>query len=126
MILRIICQTFLILHISQSSMLASATLLRSWKYFTILCSPPSQASPVRPSGTTSTEMKTLRQKYRQVNAKVFAVNPCPSITFSTTKLILNIQGWKPALCVNTLRTGLLNCLNARSRGLTLRHRASCI
>ena len=27
---------------------------------------------------------------------------------------------------NTLRTGLLNCLNARSRGLTCRHRASCI
>ena len=27
---------------------------------------------------------------------------------------------------NTLRTGLLNCLNARSRGLTFRHRASCI
>ena len=28
--------------------------------------------------------------------------------------------------VNTLRTGLLNCLNARSPGLTFRHRASCI
>ena len=27
---------------------------------------------------------------------------------------------------NTLRAGLLNCLNARSRGLTFRHRASCI
>jgi hypothetical protein len=27
---------------------------------------------------------------------------------------------------NTLRTGLLNCFNARSRGLTFRHRASCI
>jgi hypothetical protein len=27
---------------------------------------------------------------------------------------------------NTLRTGLLNCLNARSRGLTFRHLASCI
>ena len=30
------------------------------------------------------------------------------------------------LTLNTLRTGLLNCLNARSRGLTFRHRASCI
>jgi len=30
------------------------------------------------------------------------------------------------MCFNTLRTGLLNCLNARSRGLTFRHRASCI
>ena len=28
--------------------------------------------------------------------------------------------------LNILRTGLLNCLNARSRGLTFRHRASCI
>ena len=28
--------------------------------------------------------------------------------------------------LNTFRTGLLNCLNARSRGLTFRHRASCI
>ena len=28
--------------------------------------------------------------------------------------------------INTLRTGLLNCLNARSRGLNFRHRASCI
>ena len=28
--------------------------------------------------------------------------------------------------INTLRTGLLNCLNAHSRGLTFRHRASCI
>ena len=27
---------------------------------------------------------------------------------------------------NSLRTGLLNCLNARSRGLNFRHRASCI
>ena len=35
---------------------------------------------------------------------------------------------KPLRClqVNTLRTGLLNCLNARSRGLTFRHRASSI
>jgi len=28
--------------------------------------------------------------------------------------------------LNTLRTGLLNCLNARSRGLAFRHLASCI
>ena len=28
--------------------------------------------------------------------------------------------------INTWRTGLLNCLNARSRGLTFRYRASCI
>ena len=28
--------------------------------------------------------------------------------------------------LNTLRTGLLNCLNALSRGLNFRHRESCI
>ena len=28
--------------------------------------------------------------------------------------------------INTLRTGILNCLNARSRGLNFRYRASCI
>ena len=31
-----------------------------------------------------------------------------------------------SVLLNTLRTGLLNCLNARSRGLNFRHRASCI
>ena len=30
------------------------------------------------------------------------------------------------VALNTLRTGLLNCLNALSRGLNFRHRASCI
>ena len=28
--------------------------------------------------------------------------------------------------LNTLRTGILNCLKARSRGLNFKHRASCI
>ena len=43
-----------------------------------------------------------------------------------------LEEWPTSLYVilelqlNTLRTGLLNCLNARSRGLTFRHRASCI
>ena len=31
-----------------------------------------------------------------------------------------------SVLLNTLRTGPLNSLNARSRGLTFRHRASCI
>ena len=31
-----------------------------------------------------------------------------------------------AIYLNTLRTGLLNCLNARSRDLIFRHHASCI
>ena len=36
------------------------------------------------------------------------------------------DGLSMLLVINTLRTGLLNCLNARSRGLTFRHRASSI
>ena len=34
--------------------------------------------------------------------------------------------WWNSSNISTLRTGLLNCLNARSRGLTFRHRASCL
>ena len=37
----------------------------------------------------------------------------------------NNIGWGVQI-INTLRTGLSNSLNARSRGLTFRHRASCI
>ena len=37
-----------------------------------------------------------------------------------------INGLLTTFVFITLRTGLLNCLNARSKGLTFRHRASCI
>ena len=54
-------------------------------------------------------------------------------TVYVTQLIVycryDLSVWRqsPELAdVNTLRTGLSNCLNARSRGLTFRHRASCI
>ena len=40
--------------------------------------------------------------------------------------ILKFKITLPNLRFITMRTGLLNCLNARSRGLTFRHRASCI
>ena len=48
-------------------------------------------------------------------------------------IIFMYRLWQAYVTVNscghfdiiTLKTGLLNCLNARSRGLTLRHRASC-
>ena len=42
------------------------------------------------------------------------------------KSLLWMRKCRLSWTVNTLRTGLLNCLNARSRGLTFRHRASCI
>ena len=40
--------------------------------------------------------------------------------------LLAFSRFRLAKLFNTLRTGLLNCLNARSRGLTFRHRTSCI
>ena len=61
-----------------------------------------------------------------------AVNPSHfhSLTPSHLLTLLVPEGrWQCCLhteYLNTLRTGLLNCLNARSRGLTFRHRASCI
>ena len=44
----------------------------------------------------------------------------------TANLPAQVPQVRDACFINTLRTGLLNCLNARSRGLTFRHRASCI
>ena len=50
---------------------------------------------------------------------------------SKWNMIVLLKNVKPTylvsvLAFNTLRMGLLNCLNARSRGLTCRHRASCV
>ena len=56
---------------------------------------------------------TLKEKAQQLEEEVEE--------FETS----NVFSW-PQCCINTLRTGILNCLNARSRGLTFRHRASCI
>ena len=57
-------------------------------------------------------------KYKVVDRTVlFSFSTIPMLT-------LTVQQLSDSL--NTLRTGLLNCLNARSRGLTFRHRASCI
>ena len=50
-------------------------------------------------------------------------------TFLTPRILtffLDLGEKHVHLRLNTLRTGLLNCLNARSWGLTFRHRASCI
>ena len=52
-----------------------------------------------------------------------------SVTILKTVEWTNIIHWRHAiscLVINTLRTGPLNCLNARSRVLNFRHRASCI
>ena len=42
------------------------------------------------------------------------------------KCVRNTKLYITCTNINTLRTGLLNCLNARFRGLTFRHLASCI
>ena len=67
------------------------------------------------------------------------VNVSPDTRFNVQNYVLNMHSvcacfvWIPEQTaivslygINTLRTGLLNCLNARSRGLNFRHRASSI
>jgi len=58
----------------------------------------------------------------------FSVYICDNISSVTTDVILaSAQKFLNFRVVfNTLKTGLLNYLNARSRGLTFRQRASCI
>jgi len=52
----------------------------------------------------------------------------PFLLCVTTLYYIGYLSYEPNddMAVNTLRTGLLNCLNARSRGLIFRHRASCV
>ena len=55
---------------------------------------------------------------------------CVCVCLEMTMVEYASEGFcgRPVLsdALNTLRTGLLNFLSARSRGLTFRHRASCI
>ena len=53
-------------------------------------------------------------------------NDCNEIYFEQHFVLSTCFLFSRYSAVNTLRTGLLICLNARSRGLTFRHRASCI
>ena len=55
----------------------------------------------------------------------FSIDVCWVILHSSWFVILSVH-FVFIFRLNTLRTGLLICLNARSRGLTFRHRASCI
>jgi len=56
----------------------------------------------------------------------FRPQSLPCILSSHSKMCQDIGYAFHKPMVNTLRTGLLSCLNARSRVLTFRHRASCI
>ena len=72
--------------------------------------------------STSTSLPCQRNKQLQEKnqVKTFprSMNKCVQLAKTISEI------YKPY--INTLRTGLLNCLNARSRGLIFRHRASCI
>jgi len=61
---------------------------------------------------------------------LWVVRPVQSLRFCTRVqfyfFLKSALIFKISYVIYTLRTGLLNCLNARSRGLTFRHRASCI
>ena len=61
------------------------------------------------------------------NVRFWFTSPCIGSNLVRGWQFLFVFGRYPVrIQVNTLRTGLLNCLNARLRGLTFRHRASCI
>jgi len=67
----------------------------------------------------------FREVYRKINKQTLQLQNkflrCIQKAYSCSPVIGGRSGK-----INTLRTGLLNCLNARSRGLIFRHRASCI
>jgi len=72
----------------------------------------------------------LHIKISSINTKPLNLWP-PKFGFSAGNMIITPQKIAHTKIIstpplNTLRTGLLNCLNARSRGLTFRHRAICI
>ena len=62
-----------------------------------------------------------------ISARIFIMPACVNGTCSVSQALHRVPEL-PATgtAINTLRTGLLNCLNARSRGLTFRHPASYI
>ena len=69
---------------------------------------------------------TPRKEVKWANYWGWSVCVCePHATSSVTSIssfcLVNL-----CRSINTLRTGLFNCLNARSRGLNFRYRASCI
>ena len=69
-----------------------------------------------------------------INDTVFTLLHCYLDDVVAHLKVMKIKQWMEKMkkreqwrmVVNTLRTGLLNCLNARSRGLNFRHRASSI
>ena len=77
-------------------------------------------------------IKTLKSCVWLYFTYIFCVSRCAAQNIGKTGLSFGqrVTVGDPIECLqinlNTLRTGLLNCLNARSRGLTFRHRASCI
>ena len=85
-------------------------------------------------GICGTVRKHLKKTRTDTQMKFYKVVARPTLLYGseiwvTTKrhmTRLEAAEMRFLRSVNTLRTGLLNCLNARSRGLTFRHRASCI
>ena len=60
--------------------------------------------------------------FEPVNERICKIR----VKFKYYNFTFYINKPQPMEKINTLRTGLLNCLNTRSRGLSFRHRASCI
>ena len=86
--------------------------------------------------TTHTLLTQLRVQNRSTCRKIIATFVSTNSKRICQRLNLGLRCKRQRIlgeiCItkqrefNTLRMGLLNCLNAHSRGLTFRHRASCI
>jgi hypothetical protein len=99
--------------------------------------PHQHSTTVHDAASQGNQMSTLRRTAVPSSPQVWT---SASTVQSDCALHKDLQGQKPGCwhCLifqtkipfychlNTLRTELLNCLNARSRSLTFRHRASCI
>ena len=101
------------------------TLLNSSKFGVVDLLPA--AIPL-PKTHNSREKRNWKCELNRKQAKIFSIDrPAHEhATMITNRNILTVSILLKLLIIKTLSTGLLNCLNARSRGLNFRHRASCI
>ena len=89
-----------------------------WLYIPLECPPASGINSDVPVVGMSVESIT-RYGIILISLRFIGLLDSPDVIWI---LLYRLFDW----LFNKLRTGLLNCLNARSRGLIFRHRASCI
>ena len=84
--------------------------------------------PVRPSSWPTQWLPRVRSRGKAASASAWPLSPSSADLMNEYNQtpIPSMPLRRSRSIFNTLRTGLFNCLNARSRGLNFRHRASCI